>query len=143
MTRLIQTPTPTQATQTKLPQRRLPSRRTVGVIGLLVAGGCSAWRVEPVPPAQFVREQKPEVVQVIREDGTKVEFYTPSLVGDSLKGFPTEAAIKPLQYPLSSIRAVATKHFNLGKSALAALVIGGGVVLYALLQSLNQNSVGN
>jgi hypothetical protein len=113
---------------------------------LLLAGltGCKGWRVETAPPADLVRTDRPEVVQITRavEESTtvKVIMYSPEVVGDSLRGVPTELAIRPFTVPLKDIRRIATRHFNAGKTLLMVGAIVGGVLLYDLLMSLNEGA---
>ena len=66
--------------------------------------------------------------------------YQPKIVGDTLTGHPTEFAIVRLAVPLTDVTAVATRYRHIGKTLLAGLVVLGGVVAYALLQSLNSTS---
>ena len=111
----------------------------------MVAGlaGCKGWRVEQVPPAQLVQEHRPEVVRLTRGSDSaqvKVLMYSPTVAGDSLKGFPTELAIQPFTVALSEVTQIATQHFSATKTILLVLGIGAGAVLYDLLQSLNQTS---
>jgi hypothetical protein len=102
--------------------------------------GCYGWRVESTPPAKFVAETKPERIQVIRTDRTKIELYNPAVMGDSLKGFPTELAIRPTTVPLSEVGAVATRQFSAKKTLGLAGLIVAGALIYDALMSLNQGS---
>ena len=105
----------------------------------LPLSGCKSWRVETaVSPAEFVAKEHPERIQVRRTDKTTLELFNPSVVGDSLKGLPTELAIRPVTVPLSDVTSVATRHFSLGKSALLVLAVVGGALVYDWLMSLNQ-----
>ena len=67
-----------------------------------------------------------------------MELYTPSVVGDSLKGLPTELAIRPVTIPLSEVASVATRHFSVGRSFLLVGVVVAGAFVYDWLMSLNQ-----
>lgn len=105
----------------------------------LPLSGCKTWRVETgVPPAEFVAREHPERIQVRRSDKTTLELHTPTVVGDSLRGFPTELAIKPVTLPLTEVASVATRHFSVGKTGLMVLAVVGGALLYDWLMSLNQ-----
>jgi hypothetical protein len=105
----------------------------------LPLSGCKSWRVESgVSPAEFVAKEHPERIQVRRTDKTTMELFNPSVVGDSLKGLPTELAIRPVTLPLSDVASVATRHFSLGKSALLVVAVVGGALIYDWLMSLNQ-----
>lgn len=106
---------------------------------VLPLSGCKSWRVETgATPAEFVAKEHPERIQVRRGDKTTLELYTPSVVGDSLKGLPTELAIRPVTIPLSEIASVATRHFSVGRSALLVVAVVGGALIYDWLMSLNQ-----
>ena len=105
----------------------------------LPLSGCKSWRVETgVSPAEFVAREHPERIQVRKLDKTTLELFNASVVGDSLKGLPTELAIRPITIPVSDVAAVATRHFSLGKSALLVLAVVGGALVYDWLMSLNQ-----
>lgn len=105
----------------------------------LPLSGCKSWRVETgATPAEFVAKEHPERIQVRRSDKTTLELYSPSVVGDSLKGLPTELAIRPITVPLSEVTAVATRHFSLARSGLLVLAVVGGALVYDWLMSLNQ-----
>ena len=105
----------------------------------LPLSGCKSWRVETsVSPAEFVAKEHPERIQVRRTDKTTMDLFNPTVVGDSLKGLPTELAIRPVTVPLSDVASVATRHFSLGKSALLVVAVVGGALIYDWLMSLNQ-----
>lgn len=109
------------------------------VVLALPLSGCKSWHVETgVSPAEYVAKEHPEHIQVRKADKTTLELYSPSIVGDSIKGHPTELAIKPVTLPLSEVASVATRHFSVGKSALLVLGVVGGALLYDWLMSLNQ-----
>jgi hypothetical protein len=106
--------------------------------GLLLSG-CKTWQVQSGPtPAEFVETEHPERLQVRRTDNTTLELYNPTVAGDSIKGFPTELAIRPVTVPLTEIRAVATRHFSLGRTLLMVVAVGGGLFVYDWLMSLNE-----
>ena len=105
----------------------------------LPLSGCKSWRVQTaVSPAEFVAKEHPERIQVVRLDKSKLELFNPTVVGDSLKGLPTELAIRPVIIPLGDISTVATRHFSIGRSALLVLAVVGGAFLYDWLMSLNE-----
>ncbi len=113
----------------------------VTMLAVLSVGGCRSWRVSEVTPQQLIQGQAPGQVRVATTtDSTKVVLYQPTIIGDSLRGLPTELAIRPRMIALAQITEIATKHFNPGKSFLAVAAIAAGVVAYDLLMGLNQNS---
>jgi len=101
-------------------------------------GGCVGWRTESVSPRELLRGEPLSAVRVTKPDQTRVEIWSPSLVGDSIAGHPTERAIARFYVPLSSVQMIQTRRTSIGRTLLAGLAIGGGIVVYALLQSLNQ-----
>jgi hypothetical protein len=104
----------------------------------LAATGCVGWRVEKVSPREVLRGGDVTAVRILKPDNTRIEMWGPTLVGDSITGHPTERAIARLTVPLSAVQAIETRHTSVGKTLLAALGIGAGVVVYGLIQSLNQ-----
>jgi hypothetical protein len=109
------------------------------MMGLMLQS-CVAWRPVQMTPQQVLDEKHPDVIRVTRTDSSKVDVYQPKIVHDTLTGHPTEQAIERLTIPLSGIREVSTRYRHVGKTMLAGLAILGGVVIYGLLQSLNQVS---
>lgn len=115
--------------------------RALPILLLLLGMACRSWQVDTgVSPADFVRDQSPERIRVVRTDNTSTELWNPVVDGDSLRGHPTELAVRPVAIPLENVSTVATRRFSLGKTALMVLAIGGGLVVYDLLMSLNETS---
>lgn len=114
------------------------ARRLVPVVLAMFMVGCQGWRVEPLPPARYVAEERPERVLVTRTDRTRIELFTPTVVGDSLRGFPSSKAINPVVVPLDEAATVSTRHFSLAKTAGLVLVVGAGLIIYDQLMKLNQ-----
>ena len=99
--------------------------------------GCVGWRTEPVTPRELLSDSEVRAVRIVKPDNTRIEVWDPTLVGDSIRGHPTERAIARFSVPLSSVQSIETRHTSIGKTFLAVLGIGAGVVVYALIQSLN------
>jgi hypothetical protein len=116
--------------------------RSFALLFLATLSGCQGWRVQTTPPAEYIRTARPERIQLIRTDNTKAELFAPQLVGDSVRGFPTEKAIRPLTIPMEEVEKVAIRKFSLGKTALLVLSVGAGLFLYDQLMALNQNGQG-
>lgn len=119
--------------------------RTERVRGLLLgiglatgASGCVGWRTASVSPRELLQGHQVPAVRITKPDMTRVEIWSPALVGDSISGHPTERAIARFAVPLSSIQGIETRHTSLARTLLAVLAVGGGIAAYALLQSLNQ-----
>ena len=113
-------------------------RRLATIALAVLMTGCQGWRLESVPPAEFVARERPERIQVTRTDRTKVELFTPSVVGDSLKGFPSEKAINPIAVPLDETATVSTRHFSMKKTVGLVFVVAAGLIIYDQLMKLNQ-----
>ncbi len=104
---------------------------------MIGATGCVAWRTEQVSPRALLSDKEIRAVRIVKPDNTRLEIWDPALVGDSIRGHPTERAIARFTIPLSSVQSIETRHTSIGKTFLAVLGIGAGVVAYALIQSLN------
>ncbi len=113
-------------------------RRSLPLVLTIFVVGCQGWRVESVPPADFVTRERPDRVLVTRTDRTRIQLYTPTVVGDSLRGFPSEKAINSITVPLDEAATVSTRHFSLKKTLGLALAVGGGLLIYDQLMKLNQ-----
>lgn len=121
------------------PRRRLVI--AVTILAMLGVGGCRSWRVSEVTPRQLIQGQTPSQVRVATTtDSTKLVLFQPTIIGDSLRGLPTELAVRPRMIALAQITEIATKHFNPGKTLLTVAAIATAVVAYDLLMSLNQTS---
>lgn len=120
-----------------------PSRLVILVtmLALIGTGGCKAWRVSEVAPQELIRSEQPSQVRLeTSTDSVKIVLYQPVIVGDSLRGLPTELAVRPRMIALSQITEIATRHFHIGKSLLFGGGIAAGVILYNFLQGLNTTS---
>jgi len=111
---------------------------TIMALGTLGSSGCVAWRVQTGSPAEIVANPKVEVIKVTQANETELLVYQPRVQNDTLTGLPTELAIQKVSIPVSDITSVATRYRHIGKTMLAVLAIGGGVIVYSLLQGLNQ-----
>ena len=113
-------------------------RSMLGIVtATAIATGCVAWRTQDVTPERLLRERSPEVIRVATKDSAGIIVHQPRIVGDTLTGHPTEAAIQRLAIPVAHITAVATRYRHIGKSLIAGIAILGGVAVYFLLQTLN------
>jgi hypothetical protein len=112
-------------------------RAVILLAGVSSGSGCVGWRTEPVSPRELLSQGEVRAVRIVKPDNTRIEIWDPTLVGDSIRGHPTERAIARFTVPLSSVQSIETRHTSIGKTFLAVLGIGAGVVVYALIQSLN------
>ena len=118
--------------------RAVRARRLAMAAVVLFSSGCAAWRVQQVPPKELLKDKSIEAVRVTRADKSTVEIYSPSILGDSIIGHPTDRAIARLVMPLSQVETIATRYHSVPKTMLAGLAVLGAIGAYALLQSLNQ-----
>lgn len=89
--------------------------------------GCTAWRVEPLSPADVVERQQPSEVRVQHADGRWEVLYKPEVRGDSLLGRRDSRAKQPDRtLMLRDVREVATSHIDGGRTA--AVVLGVAIV---------------
>jgi hypothetical protein len=103
-------------------------RRRPGIACLLLLAylpACTSWEVGTPTPAQFVEAEHPKAVRVTRSDGTRMEFRTPKVQGDSLVGTAGEDTTRQVSLPLSDVRSVDVKRVSAWKTTLA--VVGGAV----------------
>jgi len=107
-----------------------------GLAVILMSGqisGCTAWRVEPLSPADVVERQQPSEVRVQHADGRREVLYKPEVRGDSLLGRRDWRAKHPNRtLMLSDVREVATPHVSGGRTAALVLVVGVVGVIVAL-----------
>lgn len=117
-------------------RRRVRLRAALMLV--LTLAGCAGWHSESVGPRELLQgEKKVTAVRVTRSNNDKVELYDPVLVGDSIRGTPTERAIQRITVPLDDIRQIESRRASVGRTALVILGVAGAVGLYALLQELN------
>lgn len=136
--------TPALNSMAPSPLQLIRSRLTRVALALTIlfgVAGCRSWRVATVPMAQVLVDEAPDQIRLaVTTDSTKIVLHQPMIVGDSLRGLPTALAINPRMVALSDITEIAVRRFDLGKTVLRTFIIGGAIVLYELLQNLNQTS---
>jgi len=107
---------------------------------VLSTGGCMGWKTVSVPPQQLLQgDHNIHAVRVIRQNNMQVDLFDPVLIGDSIRGTPTERAIQRITVPLSDVRQIQSRRTSLGKTMLMVLAVGGAVAAYGLLQELNSS----
>jgi len=112
--------------------------RPILLLVIATLSGCQGWQVQNAAPAEYIRREQPDRVQLIRTDETKAELFSPQLLGDSIRGLPTEKAIRPITIPLEEVSKVAVRKFSIGKTALLVLAVVGGLFVYDQLMALNE-----
>src|SRR5256885_10543965 len=93
---------------------------------ILVAGqigGCTAWRLETVSPAEVIAREKPSVVRVQYEDEQHEVLYQPEVRGDSLLGRSEQGGRQAARtVALPDVTRIATLHARGGRTT--GLVLG-------------------
>lgn len=120
---------------------RLPRfLRPALLLALALTASCTGWRIQPVAPAEYIRTERPDRVRITRTDQTTVEVFAPVLVGDSIRGLPSEKAIRPIMIPLEEATQVAIRKFSIGRTALLIVTVAAGLFVYDQLMALNDPS---
>jgi hypothetical protein len=116
------------------------------VLGLSVAGlsGCSAWKKQRGGvEAILARRDPPRKVRVTLLDGSRVEFQSPAIRGDSLVGNVSYAVHHESRWdetrralsgvPLADIRRVELRKFDAGRTLLlVGIGVGATVAIVAI-----------
>src|SRR5256884_9694499 len=87
---------------------------------ILVAGqigGCTAWRLETVSPAEVIARDKPSVVRVQYADERQEVLYQPEVRGDSLSGRDEpDAPEADRTVALADVTRIATRRVRAGRT---------------------------
>src|SRR5207237_9346994 len=80
-------------------------------------GGCTAWRLETVSPAEVIARDKPSVVRVEYADEQQEVLYQPEVRGDSLSGrSEPDAREADRTVALARVTSGATRHRRAGRT---------------------------
>lgn len=118
--------------------RALPAALSLALT--LALPGCTGYHAETAPVPQVMAERTPRAVRIVVGSDRRVELFSPVLVNDTLRGHPRAASVERLSFPVASIRSISTRRFSLGKTVLMLLAVGGGLLAYDLMMSLNSTS---
>src|SRR5439155_26158232 len=78
-------------------------------------GGCTAWRLETVSPAEVIAREKPRVVRVQYADEQHEVLYQPEVRGDSLLArSEPDARHADRAMALADVASIATRHVSGG-----------------------------
>ena len=107
-------------------------RKPVAAALLGAMTGCTAVR-PVVAPAPFISSKHPDVIYVWDKQGRVFSIARPVVQGDSVVGVSPRLD-KSVGLPLSSVSRVAAAQADHGRTALLAILLGGGAggLLYAL-----------
>lgn len=112
-------------------------RVVAGMLLLPVLSACMSWRAHEVRPEQVILENRPRMVRITLADSSQVLVRDPRVSGSVLVGTDLSELI-PLNFPLDLIARLETQEIEAGKTVLAAVAIGGALVLFAgTLRSLS------
>jgi len=103
--------------------------------GLVCA--CKSWQAPRVSPSEVIRQRQPTSIRVLRTDSTRIELYSPRLVGDSLVGLrvePSSSDSGRLAIPLSQVSQVTIRQPDPIRTAvvIAATLVALGGLLFAV-----------
>lgn len=122
---------------------------------LVAAGACTTWSTQAGTPTQVLAARQPTSIRVTRADGANVMVYSPSIVGDTLAGWPSAGghssgsgrsgggahssdAAAPLRIPLADIRSIAVQKVSAGRTVL--LIAGAGVTVALVAAAASADS---
>ncbi len=100
--------------------RRAPVRELVLFLAYLPA--CHSWHTETVAPQAVIEAKHPDQIRIVRADGTTQVLHGPTVLGDTLRGRPSETAVR-----LADVQTIATRRTNVPLTALT--VVGGAAVV--------------
>ena len=98
-------------------------------------GGCTAWRLETVSPAEVIARDKPSVVRVQYADEQQEVLYQPEVRGDSLSGrYEPDAREADRTVALADVTSIATRRVSGGRTTGLVLgLVGVGAVVGSLI----------
>jgi len=116
-------------------------RILVASIALVTLAACTNWHAVEVTPAEYLRDNTPDVVRLTRADSSHIELRAPMLRGDTIVGLTGQGSpggtARQVMVPLFSVRSMAVPRFSAAKSAGIAFLFtiplaiatctGGGV----------------
>jgi len=102
-------------------------------------GGCTAWRLETVSPAEVIARAKPSVVRVQYADAEPEVLYQPEVRGDSLLGrSEPDARQADRAIALADVTSVATRQVSEGRTTGLVLgLVGIGAVVGSVIAIAN------
>ena len=116
-------------------------RILVACIALVTLAACTNWHAVEVTPAEYLRDNTPDVVRLTRSDSSHIRLRAPMLRGDTIVGLTGQGSplgtARQVMVSLSSVRGMAVPRFSAAKSAGIAFLFtiplaiaactGGGV----------------
>ena len=98
-------------------------------------GGCTAWRLETVSPAEVIAREQPSVVRVQYADEQDEVLYQPEVRGDSLLGrSEPDARRADRTVAPADVTSIATRHVSGGRTTGLVLgIVGVGAIVGSLI----------
>lgn len=100
-------------------------------LGILLVAGCTAWHRVEVTPAEFLRDNQPDVVRVTRSDSSHINLRAPALHGDTIVGLTGQGTTRGISHtqavPLADVTTLEVTRFSASKSAWFAVLVTGWV----------------
>ena len=108
------------------------SRFAAGVVVVLLAGACQAWKSDQRPVPEVVQEHRDGKVALSTHNVGKIVVSNPTIEGESIVGTRSAAsgvANSRTAIPVSEVRSVETRQF----SVMRTVGLGIAIVLGAIL----------
>src|SRR2546421_4300028 len=103
-----------------------PMRILVACTALVTLAACTNWHAVEVTPAEYLRDNTPDVVRLTRSDSSHIRLRAPMLRGDTIVGLTGQGSprgtARQVMVPLSSVHGMAVPRFSAAKSAGVAFL---------------------
>ncbi len=109
--------------------------KRVAVASGCLAAGCTSLR--PVPPAEYLTKNSPDLVWVTYPNRVVVPVAQPEVAGDTLKGMRPGTS-QPVAIPLAQVSSVQAKTPDGTKTIFFATALGAGAVSAVYLIWISQ-----
>src|SRR5688572_31783564 len=109
-----------------------PSRFATGIVVVLLAGACQAWKSDQRPLPEVVQEQRDGKVALSTNNVGRIVVSNPTIEGDSIVGVRTAvtgAASSRTAIPISEVRSVETRQLSVLRTLVLGVLIAAGAVL--------------
>src|SRR2546430_16848382 len=93
----------------------------VACTALVTLAACTNWHAVEVTPAEYLRDNTPDVVRLTRSDSSHIRLRAPMLRGDTIVGLTGQGSprgtARQVMVPLSSVHGMAGPRFSPAKTA--------------------------
>jgi len=114
-----------------------PSRFATGIVVVLLAGACQAWKSDQRPLPEVVQEQRDGKVALSTNSVGRIVVSNPTIEGDSIVGTRTGVTgvtgvgTSRTAISVSEVRAVETRQWSVLRTiVLGVLMAAGGVLAF-------------